>query len=117
MKQHALHAIGELERQATARVYRALAAAHDVSAKRTALISHISGERQLLVSAGLRSSFDCYVLAARTVWSAALASALAAAQRREIERAEAASEDRHHWAACRRGLARRAMRRARLWHA
>ena len=117
MKRHALQVVGELERRAAAQMHAFMGRARELARKRTALIARIAAERQPLLAAGRRTSFEYHVLTTRTVWSSTLASVLADTYKQELTMAARAGRERQHWAACRRGLERRAASRSGLWRA
>ncbi len=106
-------AIAELERRAAASVWSARLRAAQLVRDRARLIAANAAERLDLTKATTWSSLDCYMLATRTTWTAANASALISAARSELARASAIAQERWHWAACRRGLERRAARASR----
>ncbi|MBV8461073.1 MAG: hypothetical protein JOZ50_10825 [Candidatus Eremiobacteraeota bacterium] len=117
MKRHALQAVGELERRADALMRAALAHAHEFAHNRARLIALVAEERRLLLTVGQHESFRYHVLTARTLWSATRASLLVQSCQHELTTAAKARQERLHWAACRRGLERRARCEAVGWRA
>lgn len=100
-------AVAELERRAAVRLAAMHAELTRLAHARNDLIARNAHARSTLLARSRCSGFECFTLAAHTVWTGVAASALLAAHHAQLARSAMLARERMHWARCRVGLERR----------
>jgi hypothetical protein len=106
----AYRAILELERRSAARLAALHADFLRLGRARRDIIALSARSRRSLLARSSWSALECAAISAHTIWVAAAAADLSAAQRIDGTHAAKIAQERMHWAGCRRGLERRAAR-------